>query len=451
MKSRAYAFFFDADHSELGSFYGPPCTSKIVSAAQNIDFGVKSRVLRGDLLPHLMAYKVSSVSTEKSSIHNARVISRGMSIDMDLYKLILCDFAESLECDWHTVNTVEFPFEIARKSIWTIVLPTITQEVAEAIDTQAKSFAPYLGATLIDTGNPVHMKLFTLVDGAYIDEGNFYYRCEYDSEENESIAASYGANSNAILVDAKVFYKNSPPALEMNKPSKRGLLSASRLEGKSKLTHNQKLALAILGYLHENPNIQEISFNAGEGSEKLEFYCDENKVKNYLLNPDHPVGGPKAKFFTNFLEIKREDWRYLADQISGAMSTALIFRVKNTDFGINHGAFIGIRGRNDRSAILQTGWMVKSGESPRLVTAYPHSEPLDAEFELPLQNIVPLELNGSAKWADLYRRAHEAGEKSAHLCTPTPMTLSGYSPIFAGECGFAWVIIPDARRAWPNG
>lgn len=446
MKVRAYAFFFDADHSALGSFYGPPCTSKIVSPALNIQLGVKSQVLRGDLLPHLMADKISSVSTEKSPIQGARTISQSMSPDMELYKLILCDFADSLNDSWHTVNTIEFPFEIARKSIWTIVLPTISQEAAEAIDAHAKTFSPYLGATSIDTGNPIHIKLFTLVDGAYINKGNFYYRCDYDHEEDESIAESYGASSKPILVDPEEFYKNSPPALEMGHLSERGLLSVSRKEGKSSLSHNQRLAVAILDYLHENPDVEGVSFNVGEKSERLDFFCDENKVKNYLLNLDHPDGGPKAKFFTESLGIKRNDWRYLADQISGAMSTAWIFRVKNSIHGINHGALIEIRGRNERTAIIQTGWMVKSGESPRLVTAYPHSVPVDVKLGAPLQNIAPPELNGATKWADIYRRAHQAGEKAAHLCTPIPMTLSEYSPIFAGLCGFACVTVLDARR-----
>ena len=446
MKVGPYAFFFDADHSELGSFYGPPCTSKIVSPALNVELGVKTQVLRGDLLPHLMVYKISSVSTEKYPIQGARTISQSMSPDMELYRLILCDFADSLNDGWHTVNTIEFPFEIARKSIWTIVLPSISQEAADVIDTHAKTFSPYLGATSIDTGNPIHIELFTLVDGAYIDEGNFFFRCEYDQEEDESIAESYGASSKPILLDPEEFHKNCPPALETDQLSERGLLSVSRKEGKSTLSHNQKLAIAILEYLHENPDVEGVSFNVGEKSERTNFLCDENKVKNYLLNLDHPDGGPKARFFTESLGIKRDDWRYLADQISGAMSTAFIFRVKNSNYGINHGALIEIRGRNERTAIIQTGWMVKSGEPPRLVTAYPHSGPVNVKLEAPLQNIASPELEGAEKWADIYRRANEAGEKAAHLCTPTPMTLSEHSPIFAGLCGFAWVTVPDARR-----
>ncbi|WP_269533250.1 DUF6883 domain-containing protein [Chitinimonas sp. BJYL2] len=445
-KHRAYAFFFNANHPELGVFYGPPCTSKIVSSAQHRDLGIKSQVLRGDLLPHLMAYKISSVSTEVSPVKNSRFISQSMSADMGLYKLILCDFAESLSDDWHTVNTIEFPFELARKSIWTIVLPSITQEAAEAIDNQTKSFSPYLGATRIDTGNPIHIKLFSLIDGAYIEDGNLYCRSDYDREVGKSIADSYGANSKPILVDPEVFHANSPPSLKMSQPSKRGLLSASRLEGKSKLDHRQQLAVAILDYLQKNPDVEGVEFYAGENAEKLDFQCDENKVRNYLLNPEHPDGAPKAKFFTESLGITRNDWKYLSDQISGAMSKALIFRVKNSNFGINYGALIEIRGRNDRTAIIQTGWMVKSGEPPRLVTAYPHSEPVDADLEAPLQNIAPPELIGDAKWADIYRRAHEAGEKAAHLCTPIPMTLSDSPPIFAGMCGFAWVIVSDTRH-----
>uniref|UniRef100_UPI002FDEA0C9 DUF6883 domain-containing protein n=1 Tax=Delftia acidovorans TaxID=80866 RepID=UPI002FDEA0C9 len=376
----------------------------------------------------------------------ARTIRHGMALDIELYKLILCDFADSLNDGWHTVDTIEFPFEISKNSIWTIVLPTISQKAAEEIDVHAKTFAPYLGATLIDEGNPIHIKLFSLVDGAYIDQGKFYCRFDCDNEAVESIAESYGASSKPILLNSEEFYKNLPPALEMGKLSERGLLSVSRKEGKSKFSHDQRLAVAILEYLHKNPDVDGVSFNVREESKSLDFLCDENKVKNYLLNLDHPDGGPKAKFFTESLGIKRDDWRYLADQISGAMSTALIYRVKNGNYGISHGAIIEIQGRNERKAIIETGWIVKNGELPRLVTAYPHSEPVEEKLEAPPQNIVPPELDGDAKWAYIYRRAHEMGEKAAHSCTPTPMTLSEYPPIFEGLCGFAWVTVPDARR-----
>lgn len=446
MKQRAYAFFFNADHSDLGAFYGPPCTSRIVSSAQAHALNVSSQVLRGDLMPHTMAYKIDSVSTINSSIQNARVVSHGMAPDMDLYKLILCDFAESLQNDWHTVNAIEFPFKLARESIWTIVLPSITQIAAEAIDTKTKPFGPYIGATVIDSGNPIQMKLFELVDGAYIKDGNLYYRRGFEQDEDESSANSYGSVSKPILLDPESFQYNCPPPLEKTKLSKRGQLSLSRFAGKSTLSHSHKLAIALLDYLHENPDIGEVTFSVGKDSERLGFHCDENKVKNYLLNPEHPDGASKAKFFTESLGIQRDDWKYLADQISGAMSKSVIFRVRNSQFGISHGAFIEILGRNNRTAIIQTGWMVKAGEPPRLVTAYPHSEPVAGDLEAPLQNIASPELNGDDRWADIYRRAHESGEKAVYLCIPTPMTLSESAPIFEGLCGFAWVTVLDARQ-----
>lgn len=407
---------------------------------------VKTQVLRGDLSPHLLAYKISSVSTEKSLIDGVRSISHGMSPDMELYKLILCDLAESFKIGWHTVDTIRLPFELARKSIWTIVLPSIAQEAAEEVDGRTKNFGPYLGATAIDTGNPLHMELFSLVDGAYVHGKNFYYRRELidNYDEDAAIAESYGASSKPILLDAEGFQTHAPASLKRTSLSERGHLSRLRIEGKSSPTHGQKLAHALLDYLQNNPEIEEFSYKTG--SKSVDFICDENKVKNYLLNVDHPDGGPKAKFFIEILGIQREDWRYLADQISGAMSSALIYRVKNNNHGISHGAFIEVIGRNDRKAIIQTGWIVKNGEAPRLVTAYPNSDSVEGEFQAPLQNISPVGLTGDEKWADIYRRAHTAGERAAHACIPTPMTLNDYSPIFGGPCGFAWVTVADARK-----
>lgn len=448
MTERAYAFFFNANHSTLSSLYGPPCTSQVLTAISSSSLTVNTQILRGDLLPHMLAYRISAVSTKELATGRSRSVGRQMAHDKDLYKLILCDLADSFDTDWHSLDLQSFPFEMAQNPVWTIVLPSISNELALFIDKSVRDFPSYLGATAIDTGNPLHIRLFTLVNGAFINNKGFFYRIdeENDLDEGGYTSNSYGAASKPVLLKPEEFDHRAPIGLEASRLSERGSVSQLRLRGKSVPTHREKVAHALITYLYEHQEIKEFSYQADLVSEGDSFVCDQVKIQDYLLNVDHPAGGPKARFFINSLGIQREDWKYLADQISGAMNTAVIYRLKSSEHGISHGAFIEIVGRNNRKAILETGWIISGNSSPRLVTAYPRSEPVEGELEAPPQSISPLGLIGAERWADIYQRAHLAGDAAANRCVPTPMTLEGYAPIFAGKCGFAWINIPDVRR-----
>src|SRR5690606_23879106 len=120
-----------------------------------------------------------------------------------------------------------------------------------------------------------------------------------------------------------------------------------------------------------------------------------------------PHGGSKARFFVETLDIKQSDWRYLANQIERAMQDATIFRVGKTAFGITHRAFVRVRGRNGREAVLQSGWEIKESGAARLVTAYPG----DADEETgpsPQSTIVDPNLSGDPRWDAIYQMAHHA-------------------------------------------
>ena len=437
----AYAFFFNADHSSLDMLYGPPCTSKLISAMERSKSNIDTHILRGDLLPHTLAYKPTKVSTQICSADGTTTIQHSMSPDMELYKTILCDLSDSLQLNWCTINSIKFPFQIASKRIWTNVLTTISQEVAQEIDEKLKCFKPYIGATQIDTGNPIHINLFKLINGMGFRNGQLFFKS--DADGNCSANFYEASNKPTILSDVD-FYKTFPSSLEQTKLSDRGRLSASRLTGKSVLSHSEKLAYEILDYAHKNPGIK-LDYNADTFPKDGAFLCEKKKIKDYLLNLDHPDGKSKAKFFAEILGIKREDWEYLIDQISEAMKDAIIFKVTNKKHGISHAALINIRGRNNRTTIIETGWIVETNNRFRLITAYPYKQDIKDAFDAPPENIAPLNLTGNDRWAYIYDCACRAGEKAAHNCTPTPMTLEGYKPIFGGACGFAWITVYDAR------
>ena len=99
------------------------------------------------------------------------------------------------------------------------------------------------------------------------------------------------------------------------------------------------------------------------------------KVRDYLLSPDHRVGRSKARFFVA-LGFTQDAWPRLqaallalAREGTAELGEATIFGQKYTARGI-------IRGPAGRAAVVVTAWIVLRGEDvPRLVTAYP-GEPL---------------------------------------------------------------------------
>jgi len=92
---------------------------------------------------------------------------------------------------------------------------------------------------------------------------------------------------------------------------------------------------------------------------------------------------------------------------------------------MNYSALIAVKGRNDKEAILETGWIIKENASSRLVTAYHYSKPPANKFVPPSIGITSLELSGNDKWLCLYENTHQEGIAAAQSCVPTLMIIKG--------------------------
>lgn len=95
-----------------------------------------------------------------------------------------------------------------------------------------------------------------------------------------------------------------------------------------------------------------------------------NKLNNYLLNPEHEHGAPKAKWFKEALGFSRENMDQLAKQIifdkNQATPTAL------TEYGQKYEQIIKIIGANGREIDVKFAWIINNGnEFASLVTAIP--------------------------------------------------------------------------------
>jgi hypothetical protein len=84
---------------------------------------------------------------------------------------------------------------------------------------------------------------------------------------------------------------------------------------------------------------------------------DETKVSGYLLNPDHPHGSKKARYFEGFGFLSSEP-KLLSDALKSLAIAGEVSQVRQTDYGPCY---------SGRSV-----WMVdEGGVAPRLITAYP--------------------------------------------------------------------------------
>ncbi len=97
------------------------------------------------------------------------------------------------------------------------------------------------------------------------------------------------------------------------------------------------------------------------------------KVRDYLLNLEHPDGGSKAVWFHS-LGYTRNEWQLLADDLMAIACDCDEFDTETTQFGIKYKATGSVARLNHRAGSVLTVWIVEDDNSPRLVTAYPDEE-----------------------------------------------------------------------------
>lgn len=172
------------------------------------------------------------------------------------------------------------------------------------------------------------------------------------------------------------------------------------------------------------------------------------KLAGYLLNRDHAKGRSKAKFFERELGITSPDSDFLQSQLIDALRAAPLIDVRLDGHGIRFGALLPVKGRNGRTATIETAWIVRSGERASLVTAFPGVKDDDLELQAQSPALVPETLQGTARWQAIFDLASDVGKQAAAHCVPTPMKIAGGELIMDGECGGAYVVVPDARKGF---
>ena len=98
---------------------------------------------------------------------------------------------------------------------------------------------------------------------------------------------------------------------------------------------------------------------------------EREKITDYLLNPEHPGNGGKARLFQS-LGFTREDWQAMAAALRKSSETAEIIDFVKSPHGRKYIQRGEIESPQGKRRIIRMVWIVEEeGDSPRLVTAYP--------------------------------------------------------------------------------
>lgn len=100
----------------------------------------------------------------------------------------------------------------------------------------------------------------------------------------------------------------------------------------------------------------------------------ERKLRDYVLNPDHPVGGHKARVILAATGLGRGDHGDVADQVRRGILANGAERIGSIPYGVRFRVTMTLTGARGTLRI-RTGWLYRSGEDvPRLATLYPFPE-----------------------------------------------------------------------------
>ncbi|WP_330998526.1 DUF6883 domain-containing protein [Pectinatus frisingensis] len=116
-------------------------------------------------------------------------------------------------------------------------------------------------------------------------------------------------------------------------------------------------------------HVIERSGNAVKIAEQLSQESVIDKLDRYLLNPEHPVGSSKAKWFEQALGFTKENSVDLAKQVVFNPKTAV--ETATTEFGVKYNQTITIDGANGKTIDVVFVWIKNNDGVVRLVTSVP--------------------------------------------------------------------------------
>ena len=459
-------FLFDSDHSDAGDAYGREFDSSFLSALKAVDPNKETRslVLRGDLLLDKSCYAPSHVSSRDwtQSTPSGQSMSSGcteMSRDNALFKLLAGDLCDAFEEQWRTLDLVKSPELLMRNTLACIFLPSFPSGYRSALDDRLRQHPYYLGAVVLDLSNPLQRELAvdSLIRDSFIEDGTVHMSLGIEGDFH---GADEFSEQGIVALPWEEFEECSPSIPIPPPQSSRAIVTQRRLQNRRGLDVHQRIASQLSSRNVDRDFSHEYDWDLKQlPNAPDEIEVRARKVTDYLLNPSHKEGRSKAKFFEQELGITANDWRFLYAQLVDALGKASFEDVQLDERGIRFNAHLAIQGRNGRRATVKTGWIVRSKEEasgwvvrPKerasLVTAYPGPKGTVSQDSAQSPPVVSPEVKGTRRWEAIFKLAKQAGELAATECVPTPMKISGGELVMDGQCGYAYVVVPDARKGF---
>ncbi len=377
---------------------------------------------------------------------------------MEVYRTIIWDLADALSQQWNTLNLETFPIILARKNIHCISVNSLCRKISYAVDRSLQKANGYLGAIELDSGNPIQMKIFSefLIKDAALIDGQVVLELGWEGVLDTPFEGSNTFEPRGLRV-VKFGELNalSTELVAKGGLSPRGQISLERYSGKRKFTLQERVLAALAFRVPVEDGKGSYSFDAGrDPTNPLEAELPESKFVRYLLDPNHPNGSSKAKFFRETLGINADDWRYLAAQLHDGLKAATLVELGvktwQEGLGVTFNAVIPVVGRNGRTVAVDTNWIMEPGQQPRLSTAVPAKKP--ASITVGSSGVRPpvvsSDVFGDHRWEAIFQIGSDAGKAAAMNVVPTPMKVQGYDIEMEGLCGNAWVRVKDARRGF---
>ena len=100
-------------------------------------------------------------------------------------------------------------------------------------------------------------------------------------------------------------------------------------------------------------------------------WVEETKIREYLLNLNHPVGAAKAKFFRN-RGFSAEQWAIMRNALVTQGVVNPLMKTVHTEFGTRYTVECNCPTPDSLNPCIRSVWEVKVGNPrPRLITAHP--------------------------------------------------------------------------------
>jgi filamentous hemagglutinin len=101
---------------------------------------------------------------------------------------------------------------------------------------------------------------------------------------------------------------------------------------------------------------------------------DDLKITGYLLDPRHPIGAAKKRFFTAF-GFSLASWQVFKAALLAHPIRNLVVAQYHNAWGTKYEIHCSLATPDQRNPCIVSVWIVEQGYNPRFVTAYPGPGP----------------------------------------------------------------------------